>query len=80
MNQITPFSNGTEFDTWKENNCDQCKKYESESSTPEEAGCRLAFWLDMGSISGTVAEDVCNEIGRNGEQLNDRCAKIEVKE
>ena len=75
---MRPFSNGSEYMMWNDANCCRCKKYECESATEEEAGCRLAFNLDLGCITGDVPEDVCNEIGMTDGELNSRCANIEV--
>lgn len=61
--EVTPFSNGTEAMMWKENNCDQCKKYECLSKTPQTAKCRLAWFLDFGEISGVIPRDVAEQIG-----------------
>jgi hypothetical protein len=57
------FSNGTEAEIWQHNNCDKCIRYENESKTQEEAKCKLAFFLALGHIVGTVPLWVAKEIG-----------------
>ena len=46
------FSNGSEYRHWQTNNCDKCKKYESESIDADKCGCKAAFYMDLGSITG----------------------------
>jgi len=64
VKQYRPFSNATEFMMWQDKNCYKCKKYESESKSEAEAGCKLAFNLDLSSVlDGTIPEWVADEIG-----------------
>lgn len=58
MKNYIPFSNGTEYMSWQEHNCLQCEKYECESSTEEEAGCKLAFQLDLSTMADNVIEEL----------------------
>ena len=61
--KVVPFSNGSEFEAWKSFNCGECYRYEYESTEPEKAGCPLAFYLDLGSIEGTIPIEVAERIG-----------------
>lgn len=62
--KIEPFSNGFEFRGWKDRNCSLCDKYEDESTKVEEAGCKLAFYIDLGSVSdGTIPKAIADEFG-----------------
>lgn len=80
--KIRPFSNGFEFDSWTTKNCDRCSKYENESTSIEDAGCKLAFYIDLGSVTdGTIPEHIASEFGC---KLDERsyftdCKKIELK-
>jgi len=69
---VVPFSNGTEAMVYSEMNCQNCINYESESTTEEEAKCKLAFHLDLGNISGDVPLWVAKEIGCDYEPLYGR--------
>jgi len=60
---ITPFSNGTAAANWRAKNCEKCINYENESKTEEEAKCKLAFHLDLGTIIGTIPLWAAKEIG-----------------
>ena len=53
---MIPFSNSLEGDFFKDRNCFKCPKYESESSKVENAGCKYAFYIDMGFITGEVPD------------------------
>jgi len=60
---VRPFSNGTEAMVWRDKNCDKCINYESESKTPEEAKCKLAYYLDLGYIVGAIPLWVAKDMG-----------------
>jgi hypothetical protein len=60
---IVPFSNGTEAMVYSEMNCQNCINYESESTSEEEEKCKLAFYLDLGNISGDIPLCVAKGIG-----------------
>lgn len=60
---VTPFSNGTEAQSWHECNCDKCIKYENQSESEEEAKCKLAYHVDMGFVLGTIPLWVAKDIG-----------------
>ncbi len=62
-NMVVPFSNGTDASYWHEDNCEQCEKYEMESETEEEAGCKLAYNIDLGFIAGEIPMWVAERIG-----------------
>ena len=57
------FSNGTDAEIWQHNNCDKCVRYETKSKTIDEAKCKLAFYVDLGWIEGSVPLWVAKEIG-----------------
>ena len=79
MKKHTPFSNGTEFMYWQSMNCYKCKKYENESTKIEDAGCKLAFSLDLASVSdGKMDMDIAEQIGigENGSGLARHCKAI----
>lgn len=44
---VIPFSNGSEYMIWHGKNCEDCTLYENESTSPEDAGCIHAYWIDM---------------------------------
>ena len=79
---VRPFSNTTESEWWKERNCYQCSKYEMESESEEEAGCPLAWNIDIGFLDGTMPLWAAEEIGyeRAGQSifvmLDEKCRKI----
>ena len=66
--QHVPFSNGTEYTMWQDANCYQCSKYENESTCEADAGCKLAFFLDMGAIGYEVPMEILMEVGWNAEK------------
>jgi len=63
IRNVVPFATGSQFEAWKDFNCSNCYKYECESTEPEKAGCPLAFYLDIGSIEGTIPIEVAERIG-----------------
>lgn len=69
--QIVPFSNGSEFMMWQADNCDKCIHYECESQKPEDAKCKLAFYLDFGTISGEMPLVIAEAIGYKDKHLTD---------
>jgi hypothetical protein len=60
---VHTFSNSMEAMFWHGENCDNCLKYDVESKSEEESKCPLAFYLDMGFITGEIPLWVCKEIG-----------------
>jgi len=75
---IIPFSNGSEADVWQSHNCFRCTKYESKSTTVEEAKCDLAFYLDLARGTGPIPLNIAQRIGycdeKNGfVKLCNRC-------
>jgi len=79
MQKFTPFSNGTEYMSWQSHNCDQCIKYESESKTPDTAGCKLAFYIDLACVSdGTIPIDIANQIGITNNNISSKCNLIQL--
>ncbi len=83
---VKPFSNGTEAMIWHEQNCDQCKLYENQSTDENEAGCKLAFNIDVGFISGEIRLEIAKEIGCKYDPLYknvslwNKCRKFYSKE
>ena len=64
-----PFSNYTEFEGWKVNNCEECVMYEDKSTKRSQAKCKKAFDLDLASVSnGEITEETYDWIG-----LPDNC-------
>lgn len=76
------FSNGTDFLLWQEDNCCQCSKYENISTCEAEAGCKLAFHLDMAACGGEeVPQRTIDAIGYDAEKnrINRVCNQINKK-
>lgn len=71
MKKIRPFSNGTDFMIWHNNNCADCNKYESESTDRNKAGCKYAFDIDISVIDGEISEKTANWIGYKNNALKD---------
>ena len=63
MRKVQPFATGSEFESWKSINCQECYRYESESTEESKAGCPLAFHLDLASITGEIPFFVAERIG-----------------
>ncbi|MHB0967422.1 MAG: hypothetical protein ACYC36_13315 [Bellilinea sp.] len=72
-----PFSSGTQFADWTENNCRRCKRY---GTKPDPEKCEIdfafgdAFWGD-----GSVSEDIAKRMGYldNQRSLVWRCNEFE---
>jgi len=62
------FSNGSEYHNWQSNNCHQCTKYECESTTEDEAGCKLAFALDFAQFGDEPTQETLDAIGWDSEK------------
>ena len=60
---VVPFSSGTDAMIWKNDNCDKCTHYESESTDRDKAKCKLAFDIDLGFVGGDITLNTCKEIG-----------------
>lgn len=71
---VVPFSNGTESMMWTSRNCGECLLYENESEKEEDAKCKLAFNLDLGTIIGTIPLWVAKEIGCQYNALYQSCS------
>lgn len=79
--KIRPFSNGFEFRSWTTKNCDRCSRYENKSATIEDAGCKLAFSIDLGNVTdGTIPERIASEFGCKLDEKSyfTDCKKIEL--
>lgn len=62
--RITPFKSGTDFMSWQSKNCDKCCRYENKSTNVNKARCRLAFYLDLASVTdGTISFKTGFKIG-----------------
>ena len=70
---VTPFSNGSEFEYWRDNNCAECINYEDESESEEKAKGKLAYHLDYGMIDGTIPLWVAKGIGCDYNPLYQAC-------
>ena len=79
MKRLTPFSNGSEFERWKENNCDQCCRYENKSTKPNNAKCRHAYYIDLASATdGKIPVNSVGKIGFKRVDLSsDSCALLD---
>lgn len=74
MKKITPFSNGSEFESWQDQNCFNCCRYSNVSTKRNNAKCKLAFDLDIGCVTdGTISLNTATKIGYDGVSLNVRC-------
>ena len=74
---MQPFSNFTEFEFWKDQNCYKCVKYECTSNERTKAGCELAFDLDIASVSdGIINTETAVKIGTTGNVLNSECKEL----
>lgn len=72
--RVNPFRNLTEFALWQSNNCGKCIRYENKSSKADNAKCRLAFYLDLASVSdGTISLLTAQKIGIKGASLGNYC-------
>ena len=60
---VIPFTSGEAFRMWRGNNCENCVNYEEDSTTEEEAKCKLAFHIDFGVFKGTIPLWAAKEIG-----------------
>ena len=74
---MQPFSNMTECWWWKDQNCNLCEKYEDESEVIEDAGCPMAFSIDLASITdGEISLKMAKKIGLKNGQLVSKCKKF----
>lgn len=58
-----PFSNNTEAEFWKGNNCDTCNNYESESVLRSKAKCKYAYDIDKSYVTGEIPVSTLNYFG-----------------
>lgn len=84
--QIRPFSNGTEFMCWLDNNCDRCvKAFKPKNGIiPDYKNtqrlvnlgleCKMKFAIDFSSITGEIPISIAKEIGYSEENgLSGNC-------
>lgn len=76
--RITPFSNGTEFMMWLENNCSNCTKswFPKDGEWPKESTlksyvscgkyCKMQYHIDLSVIDGSMPLHIAQLIGYNG--------------
>ena len=77
---MSPFSNGTEFMHWQDNNCLQCSNYESKSTERSKAKCKYAFDIDFASITdGKIPLDSAEWIGLDKFGLKAKCNLFDTK-
>jgi len=69
------FSNGTEANTWQENNCWLCWKYKTdqEKTEKEKCRCKTGYEIDLGYITGELSERVTKIIN------NEYCRYLQEK-
>jgi hypothetical protein len=63
IENVKPFSNASEACSWHNYNCEDCDRYESESTDRDKAGCKLAFDLDRGFVIGEIPLSTAKVIG-----------------
>jgi len=79
---IIPFSNGSEYDWWDNNNCSRCRNAGTRTATTEAgAKCKLEYHLSLGILIGEIPLWVANEIGiaemySNSVSLESKCRKF----
>ena len=84
--QFIPFSNGTEYMIWDDNNCSRCTKawrakdgkWPSEKTLKQYVSmgkyCKLQYHLDLAVLEGTIPMDIAKQIGLHGEySLKSQC-------
>lgn len=68
---IIPFSNGTEFQFWLENNCMNCCK-----SSDGQGTCEIANALYDGTFAGGVTEAIWERM----KDVDDCCPELECEQ
>ena len=77
MKTFRPFTNQREYLSWMEKNCYRCQRYENQSTRIEEAGCPMAFCLDLGAVGeGEIPAMYADRIGIDVDKLSDECLEI----
>lgn len=71
---VTPFSNGESARGWQSQNCAICLRYESESTSEDQAGCKLSYHIDLGFLVGTIPLWVAKEVGCAYDPLYQTCS------
>ncbi len=62
--KLTPFSNGSEMEGWREHNCLNCKKFKGESVDIKKGECPLDIRIALAYINdGTIPFKTVNRIG-----------------
>lgn len=83
---IIPFSNGSEFWNWRENNCEICDSntcdytnYDN-ADEPHKDDCIFKIAMELGSISeGTIPLNTAEWVGYNGSVLNAKCNMFNIQ-
>ncbi|MDR3245014.1 MAG: hypothetical protein LBT50_01115 [Prevotellaceae bacterium] len=61
---VTPFSNGSEYESWDADNCCKCIECGDRTATTEEtAECKLEYYISLGSLTGTIPLWVAKGVG-----------------
>ena len=74
-----PFSNGTEFMIWHENNCAKCCNYDWPNKR-NAANCKFAFDVDFSAISGEMPMKSAEWIGLDKSQPKCNFLNIKISE
>jgi hypothetical protein len=79
--KITPFSNGTEFMVWRDENCDRCKKANLEAVERDKT-CPMEYDTSFASVTdGLIPKESAERIGYKTEPYFHltKCKELEVK-
>ena len=63
MTEWRPFSNGSEYLWWQDQNCMSCQKYVDWTNPQGREVCPLEEALSMGSVTGTIPRSIAHRIG-----------------
>jgi len=76
---MKPFSNGTEYQFWRAQNCDRCKKNVEYDAEKDEYidHCDIEEALSLGLLLGDVPDDI---IKRMGNPMDFSCPEFEESE
>lgn len=87
--EIDPFSNGTEYMFWTDENCCKCKKAywadempdfdETQKLIAEGKECPLKFALELHSVCGGLTREIVDRIGYENDRLSWDCKEFEER-